>query len=280
MTRPAEIVGATPRGGIPVRRVGGIPRRTCHPPDPQEIPPHHAARATRGVRDESRLGGVSEIPTQSAAHTAVVSAALELFAAQGFEATSVEQIAQAAGVSRSTFFRQFGGKDDVVFADHELLQQWLRDFLSQSHDDPWAAVCEASMHVFRHFAADPELGRRRYRVVREVPALREREIVAVFGYERLFDEYLRGALPGLDPLDAVSFAAMVTAVHNHVLRRLLRGTRRIPATVLREALDDVRRRFGVLPGEDAAGDEVVVAVFPRRMPAAEVSRRLTAELGD
>ncbi|WP_347345788.1 helix-turn-helix domain-containing protein [Microbacterium sp.] len=210
---------------------------------------------------------------------AVVAAALELFATQGFEATSVEQIAQAAGVSRSTFFRQFGGKDDVVFADHELLLEQLRQFLRQPHDDPWSAVCAASVLVFRHFAADPELARRRYSIVRDVPALRDREIIAVFQYERLFDEYLRGALPGLDPLDAVAFAATVTAVHNHVLRRLLRGGKRVPVSVLTSAYDDVLRRFGVHPdGVPAAADDVVVAVFPRRMPAAEVARRLRTEL--
>ena len=49
-------------------------------------------------------------PAPTSARNAVVSAALDLFVAQGFESTSVEQIAQAAGVSRSTFFRQFGGK--------------------------------------------------------------------------------------------------------------------------------------------------------------------------
>ena len=210
---------------------------------------------------------------------AVVAAALELFATQGFEATSVEQIAQAAGVSRSTFFRQFGGKDDVVFADHELLLEQLRQFLRQPHDDPWSAVCAASVRVFRHFAADPELARRRYSIVRRVPALRDREIIAVFRYERLFDEYLRGALPGLDPLDAVAFAATVTAVHNHVLRRLLRGGKRVPVSVLTAAYDDVLRRFGVHPdGAPSADDDVVVAVFPRRMPSAEVARRLRAEL--
>lgn len=210
---------------------------------------------------------------------AVVAAALDLFASQGFEATSVEQIARAAGVSRSTFFRQFGGKDDVVFADHELLLVQLREFLQEPHDDPWSAVCAASVRVFRHFAADPELARRRYAVVRRVPALRDREIIAVFRYERLFDEYLRGALPGLDPLDAVAFAATVTAVHNHVLRRLLRGGKRVPVSVLTTAYDDVLRRFGVHPdGAPAADDDVVVAFFPRRMPAAEVARRLRAEL--
>jgi AcrR family transcriptional regulator len=221
---------------------------------------------------------MSDTPSPSAARTDVVAAALELFEGQGFEATSVEQIAQAAGVSRSTFFRQFGGKEDVVFADHEVLLDEVRQWLAKGHRDPWLAVCEASEHVFRHFAADPEVARRRYRVVRNVPALREREIVTVFRYERLFDDYLRSSVPGIDPLDAVGFAALVTAVHNHVLRRLLRGSRVRPA-VLRAAFDDVLRRYGVHPdGAGAAEDDVIVAVFPRRMPPAEVTRRLRDRL--
>ncbi|MDR6690252.1 AcrR family transcriptional regulator [Microbacterium sp. 1154] len=221
--------------------------------------------------------------TDSAApssRTAVVSAAIDLFVEHGYDQTSVEQIAQAAGVSRSTFFRQFGGKEDVVFADHEVLLTETRAYLAEPHDDPWAAVCEASVRVFRHFANDPEVARRRYAIVRQIPGLRDREIVTVFRYERLFDEYLRDALPGLDPLDAVGFAASVTAVHNHVLRRLMRGAR-VPASVLRRALDDVLRRYGVhADGDDAAGDDLIVAAFPRRMPAAEVARRLRETLGD
>jgi len=221
-------------------------------------------------------------PSLAASRAAVVAAALELFAEQGFDQTSVEQIAQAAGVSRSTFFRQFGGKDDVVFTDHEVLIDRLREFLAQRHPDPWAAVCDASLFVYAHFAADPELARRRYAVVRGVPALRDREIITVFRYERLFDEYLRASLPGLDPVDAVGFAALVTAIHNHVLRSLLRGSKKVPVSVLRTALDDARRRFGVLPeGEDGpAGDEIVVAVFPRTMPTAELARRLRQHLDD
>ncbi|WP_309064652.1 TetR/AcrR family transcriptional regulator [Microbacterium sp.] len=216
----------------------------------------------------------------SPTRTAVVAAALELFARQGFDATSVEQIARAAGVSRSTFFRQFGGKEDVVFADHEGLIAELRAFLSEPHDDPWEAVCAASERVFSHFARDPELARRRYEIVRGVPGLRDREIVTVFRYERLFDEYLRESLPGLAPIDAVGFSALVTAVHNHVLRQLLRGEK-VPVATLRRALDDVRRRYGVLPGEpEPQPDDVVVAVFPRVMPIAEMSRRVQAKLSD
>lgn len=230
----------------------------------------------------SRLGIMSE-PAPPPSRNTVVAAALELFATQGFESTSVEQIAQAAGVSRSTFFRQFGGKDDVVFTDHDELLARLRTFLGtrySRHENPWAAVCEASVQVFRHFAADPELARRRYGVVRQVPALREREIVTVFQYERVFDDYLRGALPGIDPVESVAFSAAVTAVHNHVLRRLLRDTKKVPASVLSAAYDDLMHRFGVHPdGETPARDDLVIAAFPRRMPAAEVARRLKSELG-
>ncbi len=220
---------------------------------------------------------MTERPAPSVARNAVVAAALDLFAAHGFDQTSVEQIARAAGVSRSTFFRQFGGKEDVVFADHEFLLEEVRTYLSAAHDDPWAAVCDSSLLVFRHFAADPEIARRRYEIVREVPALREREIITVFRYERVFDEYLRHALPSLDPVDSVAFAATVTAVHNHVLRQLLRGKRVRPA-VLQDAYDTVLRRFGVAGESTPSPDDVVIAVFPRTMPVAEITRRLGAEL--
>ena len=138
-------------------------------------------------------------------------------------------------------------------------------------------MCEASERVFAHFAADPDVARRRYKVVREVPALREREIVTVFRYERLFDEYLRAALPGLDPLDAVGFAALVTAIHNHVLRRLLRG-KRVRIAVLRAALDDVRRRFGVHPDGAGGRRRHRRRGVPPSMPTAEVTRQLRERL--
>ncbi|WP_235201312.1 TetR family transcriptional regulator [Microbacterium sp. CH12i] len=161
-----------------------------------------------------------------------------------------------------------------------MLLTELRAFLAEGHPDPWDAVCQASQLVFAHFAHDPELARLRYQIVRQVPALREREIVTVFRYERLFDEYLRSALPGIDPLDAVGFAAIVTAAHNHVLRQLLRSTKRVAPSVLQSALDDARRRYGVLPDAvEPAHDDMVVAVFPRSMPIAEVTRRLQTDLG-
>ena len=218
-------------------------------------------------------------PAPTSARNAVVAAALDLFATHGFEATSVEQIAQAAGVSRSTFFRQFGGKDDVVFSDHDVLLAQLREFLAvagrEPHENPWAAACAASVEVFRHFAAEPELARRRYAVVRQVPALREREIVTVFQYERLFDEYLRSALPGLDPVDAVAFSAAVTAVHNHVLRRLLRGTEDIPESVLTEGGHRILANWLELTGHEGAVERSI-GMSPLVRDVEGVARAVTA----
>jgi len=45
---------------------------------------------------------------------AIFDAAIELFAAKGFDETTVEEVAKAAGVSRASFFRYFSSKDDLL----------------------------------------------------------------------------------------------------------------------------------------------------------------------
>lgn len=46
-------------------------------------------------------------------------AAMELFATKGYEATTVDEIAAAAGVARRTFFRHFRSKEEAIFPDHD-----------------------------------------------------------------------------------------------------------------------------------------------------------------
>ncbi|WP_138442162.1 TetR/AcrR family transcriptional regulator [Sinomonas susongensis] len=220
----------------------------------------------------------------------VAAAAVRLYAEQGYEGTNAEQIAAAAGLSRSTFFRQFRSKEDVVFADHDALLDEAGSFLAEPHADPWEAVCRAAEGVFAHFAQQPELARLRYAVVNREQILRDRELVTTFRYERLFEAYLREALPAEADLDVVRFASTVIATHNYFLRGLMRGDPAMDAGRLRAELDAVRRLFGVVrrsddgPSDGARSrpieaDDVVVAVFKRSVPPADVARRIEEALG-
>jgi AcrR family transcriptional regulator len=56
----------------------------------------------------------TETPKQALTRDAIWNAALNLFAENGFEQTTVEEIATAAGVARRTFFRQFESKSDLM----------------------------------------------------------------------------------------------------------------------------------------------------------------------
>ncbi len=204
---------------------------------------------------------------------AVVDHALRLFADKGYEATTVDEIAEAAGISRRTFFRQFRAKEDVVFADHEAQLAQAQAFLDAAQGDPWDAVCEAVVGVFERFTQTRELAARRYRVVRQVTALRDREIVTVFRYERLFTDYLREKLPQAADLSLIQFSAAVTATHNYLLRRMVRGRSDAGVADLRAALAGIAR-------EGRAAGEMVVAVFPRDMPPAYVADLLAHRLGN
>lgn len=206
----------------------------------------------------------------------MVDQALRLFAERGYEATTVDEIAVAAGISRRTFFRQFRSKEDVIFADHEFQLASAQEFLEGAAGDPWEAICEAVIGVFERFTQWRDIAARRYQVVRRVPALREREIVTVFRYERLFTEFLRGRLPEVPDLVRVQYTAAVTATHNYLLRRMVRGESGAAVADLRTELAMIPRGRRV----QTESDELVLAVFPRDMPPRKVADLLTARLGN
>lgn len=63
-------------------------------------------------------------------HAALEQVGIELFATRGFERTSVDDIAEAAGVSRRTFFQDFPAKADVVWGDFDVAVERLRSHLA------------------------------------------------------------------------------------------------------------------------------------------------------
>ena len=101
--------------------------------------------------------------------------ALRLFREQGYHATTVEQIAAAAEVSPSTFFRYFPTKEDVVLQDDmdtRMIQAFERQPAGLS---PIAAVRAAAREVFASYtAADLDLISENATLTMNVPEIRAR----------------------------------------------------------------------------------------------------------
>ncbi|MET9932918.1 MULTISPECIES: TetR family transcriptional regulator [unclassified Streptomyces] len=242
----------------------------------------------------------------------LATAAMELFATKGYEATTVDEIAATAGVARRTFFRHFRSKEEAIFPDHDDTLVRAEAVLNAAppHEHPLDTVCRGIKEVMKMYAGSPAVSVERYRLTREVPTLREREIASVARYERLFTRYLLGHFDERDhhdgnddPLLAEVAASAVVTAHNHVLRRWLRaGGRGDVEAQLDHAFAIVRETFGSgigagrpAPSTTAAAPEaqdasapavrasttgdVVVAVARTDAPLDEVMRTIQKALG-
>lgn len=176
----------------------------------------------------------------------IVDAAFTLFEQQGYEETSVEEIAERAGVSRSTFFRHYGSKESVIFPDHDALLRSIEDRLAASTEQSAiAAVSDAVRIVLFHYVAEGERARQRYRLTSKVPALRERELISSARYQRLFRRYISawGDRSDVAETRAELMAAAVVAAHNRALRQWLRGEAAEPRAAVDDALATVHDYF-------------------------------------
>jgi AcrR family transcriptional regulator len=125
------------------------------------------------VRDQSQSGLRERKKAKT--RTAIQAAALHLIERQGYQATTVDQIAERAEVSQSTFFRYFPTKEDAVLHDRfdPLL---LADFRAQPAElEPIAALRRTLRSVLGSLPAD-ELAHEQQRamLVIAVPELRAR----------------------------------------------------------------------------------------------------------
>ncbi|MFF9065869.1 TetR family transcriptional regulator [Streptomyces sp. NPDC014891] len=213
----------------------------------------------------------------------LATAAMELFASKGYEATTVDEIAARAGVARRTFFRHFRSKEEAIFPDHDDTLVRAEAVLNAAppHEHPLDTVCRGIKEVMKMYAGSPAVSVERYRLTREVPTLREREIASVARYERLFTRYLLGHFDERDhhdgnddPLLAEVAASAVVTAHNHVLRRWLRaGGRGDVESQLDHAFAIVRETFGsgIGAGRPAPSSSSSPAAPESAQPAARAS---------
>ena len=120
--------------------------------------------------------------SKQSARDRLAEAAFALFAERGYEQTSIDDITERAGLGRTTFFRHYRSKEDVIFPDHDLLLAQIGERLRTSSDGTaLLAVSDAVRLVLKHYVEEGDLARRRYALTSGVPALRDREIASVAG---------------------------------------------------------------------------------------------------
>ncbi|GGF31465.1 TetR family transcriptional regulator [Subtercola lobariae] len=167
--------------------------------------------------------------------------ALELIEARGFEATTAEDISQAAGISRRTFFRYFPIREDVLFSDHAAYLLAVEQRLTTRHDEPILVAGHALEAVIDGYLLDADFVRRRSAVVRPVSALRDREVLWFREYQTLLASYLSADERGTrGAIFAQIVAAALLAALNQVLERYLETPDgEDPKALFAELLDDI-----------------------------------------
>jgi mycofactocin system transcriptional regulator len=128
--------------------------------------------------------------------------ALALFAARGFAETTVEEIAEAAGVGRRTFFRYFESKNDVMWGEFDALLLAMGDWLAAVDDDVPTidALREA---VVRFNALPPEAvpaHRERMALILRVPALQAHSTLRYAAWRTVVATFVAGRLG--EPVDS------------------------------------------------------------------------------
>ena len=108
----------------------------------------------------------------------LVEAADRLFAEHGFEATTVDDIAEEAGVSRRTFFRYFPAKEAIAFPNVDARLALFQELLSKSLEtsSPFEAVRESIFEVGKLMMAMRGLEFERQRVIEASPTLLAAEL--------------------------------------------------------------------------------------------------------
>lgn len=210
---------------------------------------------------------------------ALTAAAIELFQTRGYEETTVDEIAAAAGVGRRTFFRYFPSKEDVIFPDHEArLLRVAEVFANASPEEsPLSVACRAVHGVLEAYLDEGVVAVQRYRLTRDFPQLRAREIAVAHNYHIAVTRYLVDRV-GDEPDGAlwaeVAGSAVVSA-HNHVLRQWLKaGGKGDVLGKADRAFRYIRETLGVTAARTDDAEDVVVAVMRRGMPLANVVRRI------
>jgi AcrR family transcriptional regulator len=167
---------------------------------------------------------------------------MRLFQEQGYDATTIEQIAEAAEISPSTFFNYFPSKEDVVFYD-PYDPMIISSLLAGPADEPLSTALRRTMReaLTGVFQREREMILARSRLVLGVPALRARIWEDLERSHEIFCGLI-AQRTGRDPHDfelRVTTLVLIMAVYSASIEWLRQGGRG-------ELLDLVERAFDIV----------------------------------
>jgi mycofactocin system transcriptional regulator len=144
-------------------------------------------------------------------HASIERAAFRLFEEQGFDETTMEQIAEAVGVGRRTLFRYFPSKNDIPWGQFD---QSLRDFAAQLASVPPEVPVSEAVHrcvvAFNRFDEQSLPQHRiRMKLILGTPTLQAHSAIRYGAWRGVIEDYVAGRL-------GVASDALVPRLAGHV----------------------------------------------------------------
>ncbi len=151
----------------------------------------------------------------------IAAAALELFAARGYAAVTMSEVAAAARVGERTVYRYFADKEDLLFAEDDDWQASLQSAIEQqpAGQSPFMVLRKASAAVAHAFEDRRAEVAHRARVIAGSPALTARERAKQVAWEQVLERGLRQR--GVDPAQAALLGRIAIACYNQAQNRWL-----------------------------------------------------------
>jgi TetR/AcrR family transcriptional regulator, regulator of mycofactocin system len=173
--------------------------------------------------------------------------ALDLFTSRGFDETTVEDIAAAAGIGRRTFFRYYASKNDAVWGDFDAELDKLRRWFDECSPDVrlMDAVHDAVLTFNRLDRDQVPWHRRRMALILNTPALQAHSTPMYARWRAVIAEFAAGRV-GTAPEDMVpqliAYAALGAAVAAY--EQWLRDSDAELEPLLDLAMAELSRGFG------------------------------------
>ena len=178
----------------------------------------------------------------------LVAAALDLFTEQGYDSTTVAQIADRAGLTKSTFFRHFPDKREVLVAGQDTLSRLFAEGIAAAPDDATPLEAVAAGLDAAAVAITPErreLGPRLQAVVAANGELQERDALKRVGLAKAMSDALqRRGVP--DPAASLAAELGVLAFKRAFARWMDPGNRQEFGDLARQSLQELRAASAAL----------------------------------